>query len=357
MMSSSHGPTVAILLSGGAGTRLWPMSRPECPKQFLKLFGDRHSLYQLTLMRLHDCGVDHIIVAANKDHEALLREQAAEIGGQSPHIIFEPARRDSGLAIAAAVATARKLYGDDITVGAFPCDHLIPDTRAFDKTLRSAIVLAGLGYLATFGIMPTSPSPEFGYLQRGEPIAGHPDGYRVVKFHEKPKPELAARYLAEGSYAWNSGMFVFTAKTFAAEAEAAMPELWTAALKATELAVTREGASFLDGPTFLAAPKISIDYALFEKSDRVAMVPAQFAWSDVGNWSAVFGLMDQDDAGNATSGDVGLRDCRDSLIIADDSRIIGIGLTDMLVVARPEGVFVAPRSRATEVKDLLERKG
>ncbi|MFM9973495.1 MAG: sugar phosphate nucleotidyltransferase, partial [Beijerinckiaceae bacterium] len=198
---------VALLLSGGAGTRLWPVSRPECPKQFLKLFGAL-SLYQLTLKRLRAAGVDEVIVAANRNHELLLAEQATEIKETAPLLMLEPARRDSGPAIAAGVALAKERFGDDVIVCAMPCDHLIPDSLRFSETLQTAIALARSGYLGTFGITPTAPSTEFGYLQQGQAIAGHAGTFRVDRFHEKPKLDLAVRYLTEGGFSWNSGMFV-----------------------------------------------------------------------------------------------------------------------------------------------------
>jgi mannose-1-phosphate guanylyltransferase/mannose-6-phosphate isomerase len=350
-MSTSQ-KTVALLLSGGAGTRLWPVSRPESPKQFLKLFGAL-SLYQLTLKRLRASGVDAVIVAANRDHEALLAEQAAAIGETPPLLMLEPARRDSGPAIAAGVALAKTRFGEDAVVCAMPCDHLIPDTAAFSETLEAAVALARAGYLATFGITPTMPSTEFGYLQQGKAITSHPAAYKVERFHEKPRLDLAVRYLAEGGFSWNSGMFVFAAGVFAEEAAAHMPDVWTAAQAAVTGATVTGHTVNLSEAAFLAAPKISIDYALFEKSGKVAMVPARFGWSDVGNWAAVFASLDKDKGGNATIGDVRTRDVANALIIAENTSVVAIGVENLTIIARPDGVFIATRSRAAEVKDLV----
>jgi mannose-1-phosphate guanylyltransferase/mannose-6-phosphate isomerase len=343
---------IALLLSGGAGTRLWPVSRPDCPKQFLKLFGAL-SLYQLTLKRLRAAGVDEVIVAANRDHQTLLAEQAAVINETPPLLMLEPARRDSGPAIAAGVALAREHFGADAIVCAMPCDHLIPDTAQFSETLRSAVTLAEAGYLATFGITPSAPSTEFGYLQHGVAIAGHPAACKVERFHEKPKLDLAVRYLADGGFSWNSGMFVFAASVFADEAAAHMPEVWTAVQSAVKGATVTGQTVNLGEAAFLSAPKISIDYALFEKSSKVAMVPARFGWSDVGNWAAVFAALDKDGDGNAMMGDVRSRDTSGNLIIAEGTAVIAIGVENLTIVARPDGVFIAPLSRAAEVKDLV----
>ncbi|MGL4811024.1 MAG: mannose-1-phosphate guanylyltransferase [Beijerinckiaceae bacterium] len=343
---------IGLLLSGGAGTRLWPMSRADMPKQFLKLFGDL-SLYQLTLKRLLASGVTDVIVAANQSHEAILVEQAREIGVVPPRLLLEPARRDSGPAIAAGVAYARSQFGDECVVCAMPCDHLIPETEKFALTLDAAADLARLGYLGTFGIMPVLPSSEFGYLQRGESVAGHAGAFRVQKFHEKPKPDVALRYLSEGGYAWNSGMFVFTAGVFAAEAQLHMPDVWRAASDAVAGAQTNGGTVTLDADAFMSAPKISIDYALFERSQRVAMVEANFSWSDVGNWSSAYESLAKDADGNASIGDVQMRDARNTLAISDHTRVVVVGVDNLVVVARPEGVFVAPKSRASEIKDIV----
>jgi mannose-1-phosphate guanylyltransferase / mannose-6-phosphate isomerase len=343
---------IALLLSGGAGTRLWPTSRAECPKQFLRIFGEL-SLYQLTLKRLRSAGVDEVIVAANRDHKNLLTEQAIEIGEAAPTLILEPARRDSGPAIAAGVAYARQKFGDETIICAMPCDHLIPDLPRFKSTLHSAITLAGEGYLTTFGILPTMPSNQFGYLQQGQAIAAAKGAYRVSKFHEKPKTELAVQYLASGDYCWNSGMFVFSTGVFAAEALKHMPATWEGADAAAKGSKKRGNIVTLAEAPFLAIKPISIDHALFEHSQNVAMVRADFAWSDVGNWSAVFDALDKDPEGNAMQGEAKLRDCKETLVISENIKVIAIGVSDLVIIARPGGVLVSQRNRSSEIKDML----
>jgi mannose-1-phosphate guanylyltransferase / mannose-6-phosphate isomerase len=343
---------VALLLSGGAGTRLWPSSRADCPKQFLRIFGEL-SLYQLTLKRLRAAGVDEVIVAANRDHKDLLTKQATEIGEAAPTLILEPARRDSGPAIAAGVAYARQKFGDEAIICAMPCDHLIPDLPRFKATLHSAMALAGAGYLTTFGILPTMPSNQFGYLQQGEAVSAVEGAYRVSKFHEKPRTELAVQYLASGDYCWNSGMFVFSTGVFAHEASIHMPATWAGADAAAKGSKIGGNVVTLDEAPFLAIKPISIDYALFELSQNVAMVRADFAWSDVGSWSAVFEALDKDTDGNAIQGDAKLRDCKETLVVGENIRVVAIGVSDLVIVARPDGVLVSRRERSAEVKDLL----
>jgi mannose-1-phosphate guanylyltransferase/mannose-6-phosphate isomerase len=343
---------IALLLSGGAGTRLWPVSRPDCPKQFLKIFGDL-SLYQLTLKRLRAAGVDEVFVAANRDHRSLLAKQADEIGEEAPTLILEPARRDSGPAIAAGVALARKRYGDEVIVCAMPCDHLIPDLARFSTTLKAAIRLARSGSLVTFGIAPTSPSTEYGYLQQGAALEADREAFKVDTFHEKPRLELAVQYVASGAFCWNSGMFVFQIGSFADEAARHMPEVWKAVTAAVAGSTRRGHIVSLAEAAFLSSPKISIDYGLFERSSNVAMVRAYFAWSDVGNWSSVFDSLEKTAEGNAVLGDARMRDCANTLVISEGVPVIAIGLSDVVILARPDGVLVSTRSRSAEVKDMI----
>jgi mannose-1-phosphate guanylyltransferase/mannose-6-phosphate isomerase len=345
-------PMLALLLSGGAGTRLWPISRESMPKQFMPLFGEI-SLYQRTLARLGDAGVSGILVAANQQHEPLLRSQAAAVSKSEPTLLLEPARRDSGPAIAAGVAHALKAHGPDTIIAVMPCDHLIPDHRAFAESLARACQLAERGYLATFGIAPTFPSRDFGYLQVGAAIEGLSDCFHVARFHEKPDLPKAVEYLAGGSFLWNSGMFVFKAGTFGSEAQIHMPDVWSAVTRAVDSAARSGCTIHLEKIAFESAPRISVDFALFERSARVALVRASFAWSDVGTWSSVFDALDKDPSLNAVQGDVRLRDVSNSLVIGDGVRVVAIGMSEFIVVARPEGVFVAPLKRASEIKDML----
>jgi mannose-1-phosphate guanylyltransferase/mannose-6-phosphate isomerase len=346
---------IALLLSGGGGTRLWPVSTDAIPKQFLKLFGQR-SLYQSTIARVAAAQVDDIVVITNVAHEPQVASQAEGLAASKPTIVLEPMRRDSGPAIAAGVAAIAAEHGAEAIVIALPCDHLIPDEAHFRRSLAEGVALAGSGFLGTFGIRPTSPSTEFGYIRRAAAIESHSNAFRVASFHEKPTRERAQAFIDDGGYDWNSGMFAFRADVFAAQAERHMPELWHAATEAVRTGTRGDRRLLLAADAFARAPRTSIDYALFEKSDRVAVVPVSFAWSDVGNWASVHDALDKDDMGNAKVGDVVARDSAGNLVIGDGVKIVVLGVDDLVVVASPQGIFVAPKSRAAEIKSLIEEK-
>jgi mannose-1-phosphate guanylyltransferase / mannose-6-phosphate isomerase len=353
MMADNTLKVVCLLLSGGAGTRLWPMSTERLPKQFLPLFGAR-SLYQSTLLRLRQAAVDEVWVIANRQHAALLADQAQGIGLAPPRLVLEPARRDSAAAIAAGVAAIRATHGDGTVIVVLPCDHMIRQERFFAETLGEGVALARSGYLATFGIVPTSPSTEFGYLQRGSAVPGFAGAFRVERFHEKPARQVAEGYLSEGGYYWNSGMFVFRAAEFVAESQRHMSDIWTQAETAVVTGVMADGALMLDEGAFAQARKTSIDYALFEKSDKVAVTPARFDWSDVGNWTAAHDALQKDQQGNVAIGKVTAEDATGSLLIGDGVPVVAIGVSDLVIVATAEGVFVAPRSRAADIKRVMD---
>ena len=344
--------TVALLLSGGGGRRLWPASTDDAPKQFLRLFDER-SLFQKTLARLATVGIADIVIVANTRHEALVRRQTAETGAAAPLLLLEPMRRDSAAAIAAGVEAIIARHGGDALVAVLPCDHLIPDAAHFAKALGEAAELAALDRLVTFGIRPTFPSTEFGYIQRGAAIQNHPNGYAVAQFHEKPNRDVAARYLASGDYFWNSGMFVFRAGEFVREANAHMPDISTAATNAVRHGRAEGDRIVLDEPAFAAARRASIDIALFEKSERVGVVPVSFPWSDVGTWRSVYEAHQKDSAGNALVGNVLACEASNTLVISEGVKVVVVGVDELVVIASPQGVFVAPRSRASEVKDII----
>jgi mannose-1-phosphate guanylyltransferase/mannose-6-phosphate isomerase len=346
---------IALLLSGGGGTRLWPVSTDATPKQFLKLFGQR-SLYQRTVARVDAAQVDGIVVVTNVAHEPHVSSQVDGLVAIKPTVVLEPMRRDSGPAIAAGVAAIAAEHGPDAIVVALPCDHLIPGEAHFLRSLAEGVALAASGFLGTFGIRPTCPSTEFGYIRRADAIEGQRNAFRVASFHEKPTRERAQAFLDDGGYDWNSGMFMFRADVFAAQAERHMPQLWRAATEAARTGTRSDRRLLLAADAFAQAPRTSIDYALFEKSDRVGVVPVSFAWSDVGNWASVHDALDKDITGNAKVGDVVTRDASGNLVIGDGVKVVVLGLDDLVVVASPQGTFVAPKSRAAEIKSLLEEK-
>jgi mannose-1-phosphate guanylyltransferase/mannose-6-phosphate isomerase len=343
---------VAVLPVGGAGSRLWPLSGDALPKPFLKLIGPR-SLYQMTLERLAAAAVDEVIVVANTTLEPLVRGQAAEIGRSPSGLLLEPFIRDSGPAIAAGVAAVLQRHAADTIVIAAPGDHLIADQGAFARTVSDAARVASDDWLVTFGIRATAASTEYGYIQRGRPLAGHDGAFEVARFHEKPRQDLADAYLRDGGYDWNSGIFVFGAGLFAKEAERHMPAVWAAAVQAVTAGQRQAGGTVLDADAFGRADKTSLDHALLEKSRRVATIPVSFVWSDIGNWSSIYDALQKDSSGNAATGDVALRDVSNTLVVADGVKVVVVGMEDTVVVSSPQGTFVAPRSRAAEIKGLV----
>jgi mannose-1-phosphate guanylyltransferase/mannose-6-phosphate isomerase len=352
-VSGENAPTaIGVMLVGGSGTRLWPMSSVERPKQFLRLFG-RYSLYQQTLARLRASRLAAVAAIGNAAHQAALREEARDLGGAEPVLLLEPVARDSAAAVAAAAAWALAHYGRDSVIVAVPSDHLIPDEAAFAAAVTDAVALASSGWIVTLGVTPTFACTEYGYIERGAPIGQNARAFAAAKFHEKPNQSTAADYIARGDSFWNSGIFVFSAGLFADEAARLMPAVWAAAVQAVGRGVEDRGALKLDESAFAAAPKLSLDYALMEKSRRVALIPVSFAWSDVGNWQAVYQALDKDQAGNAVRGEAVLADSSGTLVIADGVKAALSGLHDMDVVCSADGVFIAPRVQASAVKRLI----
>jgi mannose-1-phosphate guanylyltransferase/mannose-6-phosphate isomerase len=344
--------SIALLLVGGAGTRLWPCSTERRPKQFLKLFGER-SLFQLTIERLRDAGCTDIVVVSNAILQSSIRADIEELGISIPPVVIEPARRDSAAAIAAATVYARERWGEDAILGVFPGDDLFADKGDFTQALQDGAKLASAGWLVTFGIRPTAPTTAYGYIERGQALAEHPPACAVAKFHEKPNEETAQAYLDSGGYDWNSGMFLFSAKRFAEEAEAHMPDIWSSAQTAVRAGRRIGDGLSLNPEAFMQARKTSVDYALFEKSERVAVLPVGFEWSDVGDWSAVYESLEKNANGNVILGDVTLQDCSGTLAVGEGTALVISGLRDMVVISTAEGAFMAPRARAADVKKLI----
>ncbi|CAN1492889.1 {ManC} Mannose-1-phosphate guanylyltransferase [Rhabdaerophilaceae bacterium] len=355
MMSSvsTSRPLVALILCGGGGTRLWPISTEGRPKQFLPLF-QQETLFQMTVKRLAAVGADHIVVLTNVALEALARSDLAAIGQTGVSFVLEPARRDSGPAIAAGMADVRARFGDDADVLIVASDHLIPDHAAFGASVTRARVLGRAGYLVTFGVRPNYPATEYGYIQRGEPVAGVEIGHRVNRFHEKPTIDKAQAYIADPEFAWNSGNFLFPVGVFAEQSEALMPDIWQAAHDAVAQGTRHGDQLLLDATCFSSARRISIDFALMERSDRVGVVPADFAWSDIGNWGSVYAASEKNSAGMALHGPVVAKECAYTLLHSEGPPIFAVGLDGFVVIASPNGVFIAPKSRASEIKTMLD---
>lgn len=343
---------VPVILCGGAGTRLWPLSREAYPKPLLKLLGE-HSLLQETLLRLQ--GLDGLaapLLVTNEAHRFMVAEQVQALGIQGVEILLEPQGRNTAPALAAAAEYLRRRSPEAIMV-VMPADHVLPDRQGFLDAVTRAVVAAAAGALVTFGIQPAYAETGYGYIRAGRALADAPGVLEVEAFVEKPDAATADAYLRQGGYYWNSGIFVMSVTTWTAELQAHAPAIQTAVQAA--LAGAREDLDFvrLGREAFLSSPSDSIDYAVMEHTARAAMIPLDIAWSDVGAWPAVWELSPKDERGNAVSGDVLLQDVDDSLILAQGRCVAALGLRDAIVVETPDVVLVADRDHAQEVKQLV----
>jgi len=348
---------VPIILSGGSGTRLWPLSTPERPKQFLPLAGER-TLFQDTLARLDGLpGLLDPLVVCNGAHGALVAAQLAEIGGAAVSIVLEPEGRNTApaIGIAALVARAAAAAADgpdaDPILLVLPADHVIADAGAFREAVLLAARAADAGHLVTFGIVPTHPETGFGYIEQGAALG---DWFRVERFVEKPDRTTAEQYLASGRFLWNSGMFMFRAGTLLAELEQSVPAIHAACERAVAGAA-RDGAFLRLGAEFLASPSDSIDYAVMEKTGRAAVVPLDAGWSDVGSWSALHELLVGDEAGNVLRGDVCTLDASGNLVFAGGRAVALLGVDDLVVIDGGDELLIMKRDRSQDLKTLLEK--
>ncbi len=343
---------VPVIMCGGAGTRLWPVSRESMPKQFVPLVGP-DSTFQQVLARINDPALfARPIVITNTDFRFVVAEQLRARGIEAD-IVLEPARRDSGpaVAVAAVLAAARD---PEAIVLVLAADHVIRKPEAFREACRQAAEAATDGKIVTFGITPTHAATNYGYIRPGAPLSGAAV-HAVAAFVEKPDAATAAQYVAE-RYLWNSGNFLFHARTMLGEIERFEPDMAEAA-KAAVAGLTRD-LDFLRlaDEAFARAPKKSIDYAVMERTKLAAVVPADLGWSDVGSWSAVWDVLDHDDDGNAVEGPVVLMESRNSLVRSDESMLTTVvGLDDVVVVATADAVLVTSRAKSEGVKALVER--
>ena len=347
-----------VVLSGGSGTRLWPLSRQNQPKQFLSLLGDR-SLYQETILRANALpGVQPPVTVCSQDHRFMVGEQLQGVGVSNGGILLEPAARNTAPAI--ALAALHLLASDpDATMLVLPADHLIEDETAFHDAVVAAQRIGGDGWLVAFGIQPGYPETGYGYISRGTRL--DEGGYRVERFVEKPDLASAERYVAEGTYAWNSGMFLFSAQRYLDELERHAPAIFSAARAAYELADVDLDFIRVGSEAFAASPSDSIDYAVMEKTDRAAVVPVSCGWSDIGSWSSLWSVAQRDDDGNRHEGDVISVETTGSLVRASERRMIAtIGVQDLVIIDTPDATLVARKDRVQDVKtvvDLLKAAG
>ncbi|MCX7685453.1 MAG: mannose-1-phosphate guanylyltransferase/mannose-6-phosphate isomerase [Acetobacteraceae bacterium] len=350
--TDAGGPILPVILSGGTGTRLWPLSREAYPKQFWPLVGPR-TMLQETAGRAAGPGFLPPIVVCNEAHRFLVAEQLRSGGIEGATILLEPEGRNSAPAIAAAALLAHD-RAPDTRLWIMAADAAIADIPALHAALRHAAAAAGEGLIATFGMTPTAPETGYGYIEAGEPLPGLA-ARRVARFVEKPDAATAARFLAEGRHLWNSGMFVATAATLLSELERHAPALLSAVRGAVAAATRDLTFVRLDAEAFRAAPSISIDYAVMEKTDHAAVVPASLGWSDLGSWASLYDASARDADGNALVGPVEALDCRGCYLRSEGILAAAIGLEDVCLVVTDDAVLAVHRSRAQDVKALVER--
>lgn len=342
-------PIIPVILSGGSGTRLWPMSRPEKPKQLLSLTAEQ-TMLQLTAQRTAGDRFAKPIVVANAFHADLVEEQLAHVEANAQALVLEPMGRNTAPAIALAAIAAG---GGEDPILVMPSDHVIGDIDAFHAAVEAALPMVREGWLVTFGITPDSPETGYGWIKVGEKLA---EGvHRVDSFVEKPPRDKAEAMLASGDHAWNGGIFLFRADMFLGALSVHAPEMLVAAQQSMDKAV-RDGARiFPDADAFAASPSDSIDYAVMEKAARVAVVPVAMGWSDVGSWDALHAISECDANGNVCRGEVVAIDTTNCLVQVEAGRRVAlVGVEDLIVVVSGDDVLILPRGRSQEVKKIIE---
>ena len=352
---------VPVILSGGAGSRLWPVSRQDHPKPFMKL-GDGQSLLQKTYIRAIQLDeVSETLTVTNRDYYFKTKDEYAEIGdGVSVKntYLLEPFGRNTAPAIAMACLRCRETYNEDVVLLILPADHLIEKSDVFSAAVKRAVSLAENNKLCTFGVIPDRPETGFGYIECGEPCDNEGSS-SVVKFHEKPSREVAEEFVSGKRHLWNSGMFCFSAAEMLRQFEICAPELLNSALECWEQSKLKSAdwklMTEIDAETFGNLENISIDYAIMEKAKNVAVTRGDFGWSDIGSWEAVSLLTPADDQGNRVQGDAILVDTADTYVRAEDRMVTTVGIHDVMVIDTPDALLIADNSRTQDVKKVVEK--
>lgn len=351
---------IPVIICGGAGTRLWPVSREAFPKPLLKL-PDGQSLLQKTFLRASRVATDHeVVVVTNRETYFLTKDECVEVDSDTKRLgfVLEPTARNTAAAIGVAAQVVQEKHGDDAIMLVMPADQLIENEQAFVEAVQHAAAAAQAGRIVTFGIKPTSPETGFGYIEFDEaPLSGSQAVHRVVRFVEKPELAVAEKLIAGGRHLWNAGMFCFTAAALLAELGQHAPgvaEPVQAAVATAKRSESNDGFTIeLDATEFRKAEDISIDYAVMERSANVNVVPCELGWSDIGSWLAISELTPADGRGNRVDGEAELFDT-DNCFVRSDERFIGVvGMRDMIVVDTADALLIAARDRAQDVKQIV----
>lgn len=351
---------VPVILSGGSGTRLWPLSRDQYPKQLLPLTNDKSMLQNTVLRFLGDKEDSLPLIICNDSHRFIVAEQLRQINRQAAGIILEPVGRNTAPAVAVAALHASR-DGDNPLLAVMPSDHVVRDQTAFSRAMETGARLAREGFLVTFGIVPDRPETGYGYIKRqtqslqetGE--ENRTCAYAVEKFVEKPDQNTARQFLKSGQYTWNSGMFLFKASTILKEMTNRCPDILESCRKAVAAAHTDLDFIRLDETAFSSCRSESIDYAVMEKTDRAVVIPLDAGWSDVGSWQALWQLGAADSRGNVMRGDVISRDCQDTLVYSSERLVAAVGVKNLIIVETADAVLVADSDQAQRVKEIAEQ--
>ncbi|WP_407704852.1 mannose-1-phosphate guanylyltransferase/mannose-6-phosphate isomerase [Aeromonas veronii] len=343
---------IPVIMAGGSGSRLWPLSRELYPKQFLQLDGEV-TMLQATVNRLNKLACAQPLVICNEDHRFLVAEQLRHLNKLAHNIILEPAGRNTAPAIALAALTALQTAGnsEDPLLLVLAADHVIRDEDGFIASVRQAIPHAEAGKLVTFGIVPTHPETGYGYIRRGAEQNG---AFAVAQFVEKPDVAIANEYLACGEYYWNSGMFLFRASRFLAELKAFRPDIYAACVQAVGTINPDLDFVRVDKSAFVACPSDSIDYAVMEKTTDAVVVPMDAGWSDVGSWSSLWDISDKDEVGNVFRGDVIQHGCTNNYVFAESGLVSLVGVDNLVVVQTKDALLVVDKQKVQDVKKIVE---
>ncbi len=338
--------TSAVILAGGSGTRLWPLSRTQHPKQFLPINGNE-TLLQKTIIRVQSLDIDSIVVVCNEEHRFLAAEQMHEINS-SCEIILEPQAKNTAPAIALAALNSKK--NDMLFV--LPADHYIDDSDEFKRSYSEALSIAKENQLVTFGIYPTHPNTGYGYIKKGSNYKG---AYNIDSFHEKPSLDNAVKFIDSGNFLWNSGMFIFNPKTYLDELKKYRKDIYNNCYNSFKNAKNDLNFIKIDPDIFSSCPSESIDYAVMEKTKKAIVIPIEVGWSDIGSWPSLFDISSKDENGNTKKGDIISINTKNSLIFSDKKLVTTIGIENLIIVVTNDAVLVADKNESEQIKVLNKK--